>query len=322
MSETLPLVSIGLPIFNRPEGLKIALDCLINQTYDNIEIIIADNCSPNPEVEKIAREYLERDNRIRYYRHEENLGWGYNTNFVIEKAKGNYFMRATDDDWWDESFVEKIMHLMLKDKEIVLGFSNFIEVDVQGKKSRIHPDNHLPLLEAFTTSDKVMNIKNYVSQLERFGKSNLYFSIFKVDLLRSDFVRRTLEKEVLAGDLLINLYCLFRGKLVIVPDVLLKITFGNEKNYEMGESKSKILDFLFIRYDFHNFKSIKSKWQNYFKTQLSIVSSSSLKKNEKIKIKLAVTKRMFMFHSELIHANTEVRGLFIFRKLRNKYSLK
>ena len=110
MHNNLPLVSIGLPIFNRPEGLIRSLECLVNQTYQNIEIVIADNCSSNPEVEKIAREYVAKDARITYYRHDSNKGWGYNTNFVIEKAKGDYFMRATDDDWWDITFIEKVMH--------------------------------------------------------------------------------------------------------------------------------------------------------------------------------------------------------------------
>jgi len=318
MSDILPLVSIGLPIFNRPEGLVRSLDCLINQTYGNFEIIIADNCSPNPEVEKIAREYESRDSRINYYRHSENKGWGYNTNFVIEKAKGDYFMRATDDDWWDVSFIEKIMLLMLESPLAVMGFSNFIEVDVYGKKSTQHPENHLPLLKAFTVENKFVNVKNYINQFEGFGKSNLYFSIFKVNYLRSDFVKKTLENEILAGDLLINFYCLLNGNVVIVPEVLMKATFGNEKLYELHKTENRLRDFLFFTFDSKQYRSVKQKWKKYFRLYFLLISESNLSVKSKVTLKLALVRRILIFNYDLICVNTNTRIFNIFYRLRRK----
>ncbi len=318
MQDNLPLVSIGLPIFNRPEGLIRTLECLVNQTYQNFEIIIADNCSPNLDVERISREYLEKDNRISYYRHDSNKGWGFNTNFVIEKANGDYFMRATDDDFWDETYVEKIIQRMIINPNSSMGFCNFIEVDVKGEKSRQHLENHLPLLQAFTSSNKIQNIKNYINQFEGYGKSCLYFSIFKTDLLRSDFVKRTLENQILAGDLLINLYCLLRGDLVIVPETLMKVSFGNEKQYEIHESKSKIADFLLITIDYKKFISVKDKWQKYFSHQFPLISNSSFSSLDKIKIKGSILRRILLFYYDLICSNIRIRYLPIFKKIQRK----
>ena len=283
MQDNLPLVSIGLPIYNRPEGLIRAMNSLINQTYQNFEIIIADNCSPNPEVEKIAREYLEKDSRVRYYRHEFNKGWGFNTNFVIERSKGDYFMRATDDDWWNASFVEKIMGLMLMDKSASLGFCNYIAVDENGQKGEKYPD-FLPLLQEFTTQNKIQNIKNYINQFEGFGKSNLYFSIYKIEYLRSDFVYQALKDEVLAGDLQINLYCLLRGAFCVHPDELFRVTFGNEKLYELAKSESKLIDLFFMTFDIKKFRSIKNKWSPYLFSLFSIVRNSTYSKIGKYSI--------------------------------------
>lgn len=56
-----PLVSVWIPCYNRPEGLKRTLECITGQTYKNLEIIVSDNCSPDPEVERVGREYASRN---------------------------------------------------------------------------------------------------------------------------------------------------------------------------------------------------------------------------------------------------------------------
>ena len=321
MQTDMPLVSVGLPIYNRPEGLRRTLECFVNQTYANIEIIIADNCSPDPEVEKIAREYVAKDDRISYFRHEENKGWGYNTNFVIEKAKGEYFLRATDDDWWDVTFVEKVMNLMLSNPTASRGFSNFIEVDVNGEKSKLYLADHLPLLQTFTGFDHTKNLKNFISQFEGFGKACLYFSIFKIEHLRSPFVIKALADQILAGDLLINFYFLLRGNVVIVPEVLMKATFGNEKLYEFHKVENKVRDFLFFTIDTKQYLSVKQKWKQYFRLYFPLISNSNLSYKSKIILKIAVIRRILIFNYDLICVNTNTRIFNIFYRLRRKHYL-
>lgn len=320
MSDNLPLVSVGLPIYNRPEGLRRTLESFINQTYTNIEIIIADNCSPNPEVEKIAREYLEKDARISYYRHDENKGWGYNGNFVIEKAKGEYFLRATDDDWWDATFIEKIIQLMIKDKSIVLGFSNFIAVDENGNKGNDYPDFY-PLFKEFTVDSITKKAQNYIGQFEGFGKSNLYFSIFRLELLKSDFVRNNLLNQTLAGDLQINLFCLLRGKFVIHPEILFKVTFGNQKLYELNKVENKLIDLLFFTFDYKKFKSLKKNWKPYLFSLYSIVNDADISFVKKTFIFPTITKRIFLFYYDCVCMTIRLRGYNIFGKMKRKYCL-
>jgi len=50
-----PLVSIGIPTYNRPNELKIAIESIVNQKYNNLEIIVSDNCSSDPAVEKLCK---------------------------------------------------------------------------------------------------------------------------------------------------------------------------------------------------------------------------------------------------------------------------
>ena len=81
MSE---LVSIAMPIYNRPIEMKRALDSILNQSYSNFELIISNDNSPNPEIDKIVREYAELDNRIKYFKQESSLRTVENYLFVLK----------------------------------------------------------------------------------------------------------------------------------------------------------------------------------------------------------------------------------------------
>lgn len=128
-----PLVSVGLPTYNRPEGLRRALDCITGQTYRNLEIIVSDNASTDDQVEKTIREFMARDSRIQYFQQSENKGSAFNFRFVLEKANGEYFMWAADDDIWDREYVDSILNSLLIHEDCALGFSSFAFVDEDQK---------------------------------------------------------------------------------------------------------------------------------------------------------------------------------------------
>ena len=102
-----PLISVGVPTFNRPDGLRRTLSCLSAQTYPQLEILVSDNCSPGTETIKVLAEMAERDPRIRYVRQSKPLGIAGNFRFVLRETKGDYFMWAADDDEWEPTFIER-----------------------------------------------------------------------------------------------------------------------------------------------------------------------------------------------------------------------
>ena len=255
-----PLVTVGLPIYNRPEGLRNTLECFINQTYKNIEIIIADNCSPNPEVEKIAKEYVLKDQRISYYRHDSNKGWGFNTIFVIDRAKGKYFMRATDDDWWDNSFIEKMVDLFQSNSNIILASSEFNYTDIDRNVLWNYGiKNHYEFLKKFTTSYKKQNLKDYINQFEGFGKASIYLGMYNLSVLKDKYIQDLLFNEDLMGDLLINLYCLINGEIAIHPDCLINFTVGNPKFYKEDEINNNSINLFFIKINYIKILSLFKK---------------------------------------------------------------
>jgi len=98
------LVTIGIPTYNRAGGyLRNVIERSLEQTYQNLEVIVADNCSTDDTSELVRS--IE-DPRLRYFRHDTNIGATNNFNFCLEKARGKYFLLFHDDDMIDIDFVE------------------------------------------------------------------------------------------------------------------------------------------------------------------------------------------------------------------------
>lgn len=97
MIENLPLVSIIFASYNAEKYIEEAVDSIINQTYDNLEIIIVDDCSSD-DTWKILEKYASKDNRIVLYRNQENSKLPFSLNFAIKKANGKYLARMDADD--------------------------------------------------------------------------------------------------------------------------------------------------------------------------------------------------------------------------------
>ena len=105
MQQNEPLISVIITTFNRKTLLKKAIESVINQTYKNLEIIIADNHSTDG-TEDLCNEFTKKDARIKYFRHKKNLGMTINTNFAHTKTTGEYLHVLCDDDWLDLDFIE------------------------------------------------------------------------------------------------------------------------------------------------------------------------------------------------------------------------
>lgn len=104
-----PLVSVCIPTYNNPDGLRKTLACITNQTYNRLEIIVSDNCSPDPKVQETIHEFCQKDSRIVPYRQERWINVNENYRFVKGKATGKYMMFAQDDDWWSAGYIENLV---------------------------------------------------------------------------------------------------------------------------------------------------------------------------------------------------------------------
>jgi glycosyltransferase involved in cell wall biosynthesis len=126
-----PLVSVGLFVYNGESFIEETLRSILNQTYTDFELIISDNASTDRTGE-IARAYAKRDNRIRYYRSEKNMGAGWNVQRVYELATGEYFKQAAADDLLEPDFLRRCVEILENNPDCVVAYANTKEVDENG----------------------------------------------------------------------------------------------------------------------------------------------------------------------------------------------
>jgi glycosyltransferase involved in cell wall biosynthesis len=103
-----PLVTVCITTFNRIELLPRAVKSVLQQTFDDFELIIVDDLSTD-QTEEWVKQAMEEDNRIRYIRHETNQGLAAARNTAIFNAKGKYFSFVDDDDQWTERYLEEFV---------------------------------------------------------------------------------------------------------------------------------------------------------------------------------------------------------------------
>jgi glycosyltransferase involved in cell wall biosynthesis len=103
-----PKVTLGMPVYNGADYLRLSIDSLLTQTYPEFELIISDNGSTD-DTEQICREYSRREDRIRYYRTAENRGaaWNFNHLFELAQTQSEYFKWATHDDLCTPTYLER-----------------------------------------------------------------------------------------------------------------------------------------------------------------------------------------------------------------------
>jgi len=116
-----PKVSIGMPVYNGEVYLEAALDSLLTQTFQDFEVVISDNGSTD-RTEDICKSYAAKDQRICYYRNEQNLGAGWNFNRVLELASGEYFRWACHDDLCAPDLLAQCVAVLDAHPEVILSY--------------------------------------------------------------------------------------------------------------------------------------------------------------------------------------------------------
>lgn len=129
------LVSIGLPVYNGQKYLRVAIDSIIAQSFENFELIISDNGSTDA-TQEICQSYADRDARVRYIRQPENRGAGFNYNFVFHEARGKYFKWLAHDDYLAPDNLKASVEALDANPGAVLAYTYHIDVDENGSEIR------------------------------------------------------------------------------------------------------------------------------------------------------------------------------------------
>ncbi|MBR1791235.1 MAG: glycosyltransferase family 2 protein [Bacteroidaceae bacterium] len=105
------LVSVIMPSYNAARYIAASIDSILAQTYQNWELVITDDCSTDG-TRQILADYARRDERVRVFLLESNMGSGHTRNRCIAESRGRYIAFCDSDDCWLPEKLERQIHFM------------------------------------------------------------------------------------------------------------------------------------------------------------------------------------------------------------------
>jgi len=249
MKNTIPKVSIIVPIHNAGSRLTDCLDTLINQTLRSIEIILVLDC-PTDGSDHVARQYAQNDDRIIILENSKNLHIGNSRNRGLEIARGEYIGFSDHDDSRELNMYEELYNLAQStNSDLVLGVS----VSVGEQNEIVH----------FPSGLGNSYIREYaLVDLIRGGDdvtltpiaTNIHSNIYKAELLQTNNITFVDTFSYSPEDRIFQIMCIFYAKNIRICNSHLYYHFIHNRSaghslhyvscYSRANGKMKVYDFL------------------------------------------------------------------------------
>ena len=200
-----PLISVGMPVYNEEKYLRDSVESILNQDYNNFELIISDNASLD-KTEQICLELTRKNNRIKYIRNRNNIGAIENFYQVFREANGEYFMFAGGHDLWSHNFMSNCLKALQDSPKTVLSFSSTVWIDEYNNK--INKES------SFYDTRGCDPVTRFLYVL--WGPMNPIYGLIRMDALNK--VR--INIQILGADLIILSELSFLGQFAYIPDAI------------------------------------------------------------------------------------------------------
>jgi glycosyltransferase involved in cell wall biosynthesis len=198
-SSAHPLVTIGIPAFNSEKTISAAIESVLQQDYENLELIVSDNFSSDSTLD-ICEGFKRNDPRVTVIAQSNNIGAVNNFNFLLERANGTYFCWLGSDDKLAPEHIGLSVALLEKDSELIGCMAQAIfdfEVSLDIKPATYHFD-----------CSQMQRIKEFFRNPGR--SHGLFYGLYRVENLRT---YRFLSREFFAWDWCLILHLLAQGKI-------------------------------------------------------------------------------------------------------------
>jgi glycosyltransferase involved in cell wall biosynthesis len=133
VTEHIPLVSVGLPVFNGENYLAQAIESILGQTLTDLELIISDNASTD-RTEEICRKFAAADPRVVYHRNPTNIGGARNQAVTVDLSRGRYVRLSAHDDLISPTFLEECVKVLEESPDVVISFTGTVVIDGEGEE--------------------------------------------------------------------------------------------------------------------------------------------------------------------------------------------
>ena len=172
-------VSILVPIYNVEKFFSRCLESLFNQTYQNIEYVFVNDCTPDNSMvvlQNFMEKYPSRAKLVRIIENTNNCGIAIVRNTLIKNATGDYVLFVDSDDWIEEDMVEKLVDKAIQTDADVVGCDYYEDYPNKAVLCKQHyPTDRIEAMKAMT----LLKIKGVLWKLlirhDLIVKNNLSF---------------------------------------------------------------------------------------------------------------------------------------------------
>lgn len=234
-----PVVSIGLPVYNRENLIGKTLDSLLAQTYTDFEIIISDNGSTDG-TESICRDYARRDARIRYIRQPSNLGLLGNFNFVMKEARGKYFMWTASDDLCEPQFVSALVKCLDDDPELALVMADLKYISESGVEVKV---NKLDSIRLDEVEADWAHKRELFFQYPGHKLYDCFYGMYRTNVVQDCHLPNQIRKNlVFSLEVPFLAQVAVRGKIASIDAPLKLYRYYAESSYMKEAARIRLLD--------------------------------------------------------------------------------
>ena len=161
----MPTVSICLPVYNGARYLAEAIESALNQTYEDFELLIADDCSADDSPNIIER-YSKRDQRITTWRNQSNLGLFQNYNACVSRASGKYIKLFAQDDIFHPELIDRLVNVLENNPSVSLAASARTPIDAEGRSLELKSEFEKKWAQPFS-QDTILSASEAISAILR-----------------------------------------------------------------------------------------------------------------------------------------------------------
>ena len=196
-----------MPVYNSEQWISDSIESILSQTFSDFELVISDNASTD-ETEEICREFSVKDERVRYYRNDCNIGASDNYNAVFNYSVGEYFKWASSNDICKDTFLASCIEVLDERPDVVLCYPKTRLFDGDLSNAKDYEDG-LHLIDESACA-------RFSGIVDRMGLNNVMNGVMRSEVLR----RTALIKTFFSSDVSLMSELTLYGKFFEVPEYL------------------------------------------------------------------------------------------------------
>jgi hypothetical protein len=276
-----PRVTVGMPVYNAAKWLGASIESILEQTWQDLELVISDNASTDGSFE-IAQDYAKKDERIRVYRNRVNVGVNRNYSMLVAHARGEYFKWASSSDLCERTFIEKCVAVLDVYSDIGLCYPRtklFVHDPERGDEYHVGVQ---------TLDDDPLTRFRHV--LEHIALNNAINGVIRMTVLRPT----GLVRPHYSSDITLVAEVALRSKIFELPEVLFFRRFEQSTSTALQDPK-RTRQFHFPT---PSFGMLFQGWRRCW-GYLSAVAHADLTLSQRLRAFGYVIKRIYSAHREL-----------------------